>query len=317
MGRPSISLLVPCYNAEPYVSNFLAMAKAQTWPYHEIICFDDASTDRTSQLISAQGVQIVRINRNRGPAYARQMLMSVSTGEYVHFHDVDDLLSTRFVESISPLLSADTIGLCARKEVNKLGVETTVSLSGVDKSHPLDLVTGNFLHFNQAVFPAKLAKQHMMLAPELRILEDRLAFLSVAAGGAKFRYVDEPLTTFIKRAGSVTASQSHADGMDCLYTYWKRAQPLVGDRAQKLADYVSYTAWCYYYEDEAVYPQLKRIMESIKDSGLTPITNPSRIERQLGRFLNPAVIYWLRRKRAQPRSLNRSGTTAVGEKTNP
>jgi hypothetical protein len=140
----------------------------------------------------------------------------------------------------------------------------------------------------------------MMLAPELRVLEDRLAFLSMAASGVKFRYVDEALTTFVKRPGSITASQSHADGMECLHSYWERAAPLAGDRAQTLANYVSYTAWCYYFEDESVYPQLKRIMQSIRKVGLAPLQNASGAEQYLARLLAPEWIYWLRRKRARP-----------------
>jgi|GEM_PF-4096909 len=297
--RPSISLLVPCYNAEHYVRNFLAMAKAQTWPYHEIICCDDASTDQTAELIEAEGVSLIRTNRNRGPAWARRELLDVANGDFVHFHDVDDLILPRFVETMSPILDRETIAVCARKEISRSGTEKTVSLTNADFLNCVDLVLRNFIHFNQAVFPTALARKHMQLVPDLRVLEDRLAFLSMAAHGAKFRYIDDALTTFIKRDSSVTASQSHSDGMDCLYAYWKLAAPLVGDRAQTLANYVSYTAWSYYYEDATVYPQLKRIMESIKSRGLASIPNPSRFERHLARFLAPETIYWLRRKRSE------------------
>lgn len=295
--RPSISLLVPCYNAGSYARDFLTGAKGQTWPYHEIICYDDASTDRTAELIETEGIALIRSNRNRGPAYARQQLLEAATGDFVHFHDVDDLISPRFVEVMSPLLDGQTAGVCARKERDGRGGENTISLAHVDFSVG-ELAVRNFIHFNETVFPAALAKEHMQLAPDLRILEDRLAFLSMAANGLKFRYTDDVLTTIVRRDGSVTASQSHHDGMDCLYTYWKRAAPLVGNDIQALADYVSYTAWCYYYEDPAVYPQLKRIMQSIKNRGLSPLQNASSAERQLGRFIAPEIIYWLRRSRA-------------------
>lgn len=302
MGRPSISLLVPCYNAEAYVRGFLECAKAQTWPYHEIICYDDASTDRTPELIEAEGIPVIRANRNRGPAHARQKLLEAATGDFVHFHDVDDLVSNRLVETVSPLLDAETAVICKRKEIDQNGAEKIVTLANADFSNGRVLVTRHFIHFNQAVFPAAFTREHMQLASDLRILEDRLAFLSMAAGGVKFQYVDEVLTTFVKRSGSLTASQSRADGMDCIYTYWKRAAPLVGDHMQALADYVSYTAWCFYYEEAAVYPQLKRIIRSIQKRGLSPLQNASRAERQLARFFAPETIYWLRRSRAGWRS---------------
>jgi len=301
--RPSISLLVPCYNAEPYIRGFLASAKRQTWPYHEIICYDDASTDRTVSLIEAENITLIKSNRNHGPAYARRTLLAAATGNFVHFHDVDDLVSNRFVEIISPLLDNGTAGVCARDERDRKGGGKTISLAHADFSDSRELIARNFIHFNQAVFPAALAKRHMELADDLRILEDRLAFLSMAANGLQFRYVDNALTTMVKRGGSVTTSLSHPDGMNCLYTYWKRAAPLAGDQIQILADYVSYTAWCYYYEDATVYPQLKRIMRSIQGRGLSPLQNASRAERHLSRFLAPETVFWLRRNRASWGSL--------------
>lgn len=63
----------------------------------------------------------------------------------------------------------------------------TVSLADEDFSDSLDLVARHLIHFNQAVFPAALAREHMQLVPDLRILEDRLAFLSMAANAVKFR----------------------------------------------------------------------------------------------------------------------------------
>lgn len=295
--RPSISLLVPCYNAGPYVRDFLVTAKSQTWPYHEIICYDDASTDRTAELIENNGIPVIRANRNRGPAYARQQLLGAATGDFIHFHDADDLISNQFVEIMSPLLDDETAGVCARKERSLSGVEKTISLAHLVFTAS-ELAARQFVHFNQTVFPAALAKKHMQLAADLRILEDKLAFVSMAANGLRFRYIDDALTTIVKRAGSVTASQSHQDGMNCLYDYWKRAKPLVGDQVQALADYVSYTAWCYYYEDASVYPQLRKIMRSIQGHGLSPIQNLSGSERYLARFFAPEVVYWLRRSRA-------------------
>src|SRR6185369_11566262 len=119
---------------------------------------------RTAELIKPENVSLISSNRNRGPAYARQQLLEAATGDFVHFHDVDDFLSNRFVEVISPLLDKETAGICARKEIDKHGNEKTVSLSNAAALGSRELVVRNFIHFNQTVFPAASAKRHMDLA---------------------------------------------------------------------------------------------------------------------------------------------------------
>ena len=45
MNPPLVSILIPCYNAAPWLAQTLESASAQTWPDKEIILVDDGSTD--------------------------------------------------------------------------------------------------------------------------------------------------------------------------------------------------------------------------------------------------------------------------------
>ena len=47
MIKPMVSILIPAYNAEAWISETLRSAIAQTWEAKEIIVVDDGSTDRT------------------------------------------------------------------------------------------------------------------------------------------------------------------------------------------------------------------------------------------------------------------------------
>jgi len=87
-----IDLLVPCYNAAPYLKRLMDSVRAQTVPFANIICYDDGSSDDTSRAAQDLGLEIIRGEINRGPAFARNSLIERARSDWVHFHDADDLL---------------------------------------------------------------------------------------------------------------------------------------------------------------------------------------------------------------------------------
>ncbi|MBK8977033.1 MAG: glycosyltransferase family 2 protein [Planctomycetes bacterium] len=59
------------------------------WPLHEVIVVDDASTDDTAALAESLGARVLRLERNRGPAFARNRGAQVATGDVFFFTDAD------------------------------------------------------------------------------------------------------------------------------------------------------------------------------------------------------------------------------------
>jgi hypothetical protein len=103
-----ISAIVPAYNVERYVGAALASLLGQSAPFHEIIVVDDGSTDGTGsiagQYLGHPAVRIVHTD-NGGQGRARNLALSMATGEYVYFFDADDLLKLDFVASMQALLA--------------------------------------------------------------------------------------------------------------------------------------------------------------------------------------------------------------------
>ena len=92
---PLISILIPAYNAWPWIAETIRSALGQTWPNKEVIVVDDGSTDRTlrvAQQFEAKGVRVVT-QPNQGAAAARNTAFSLSRGDYIQWLDADDLLS--------------------------------------------------------------------------------------------------------------------------------------------------------------------------------------------------------------------------------
>jgi glycosyltransferase involved in cell wall biosynthesis len=87
-----ISVLIPAFNAEPYIGITLSSVVAQTDPCFEVLVVDDGSTDRTREIVRefAPRVRLIE-QRNCGPATARNLLLSEATGQFVAFLDADDV----------------------------------------------------------------------------------------------------------------------------------------------------------------------------------------------------------------------------------
>lgn len=90
-----ISIVVPAYNAEPFIAETLASVINQSYRNLEIVVVDDGSTDATAAIVRRLAEQDPRITllsvANGGVARARNIGIARATGDYVAFVDADDL----------------------------------------------------------------------------------------------------------------------------------------------------------------------------------------------------------------------------------
>ncbi|WP_052208592.1 glycosyltransferase [Croceibacterium mercuriale] len=87
----SISVVIPAYNAAPWLVDAIASVAAQDVPA-EVIVVDDGSTDDTVAVAERAGVRVLRHPAARGPSAARNSGARAATGDAVLFLDADDRL---------------------------------------------------------------------------------------------------------------------------------------------------------------------------------------------------------------------------------
>jgi glycosyltransferase involved in cell wall biosynthesis len=94
-----VSILIPCYNARPWVAQAIESALAQTWPEKEVIVVDDGSTDGSLEVIRSFGNAIrFETGPNRGGNVARNRLLELARGEWLQYLDADDYLLPQKIE---------------------------------------------------------------------------------------------------------------------------------------------------------------------------------------------------------------------------
>lgn len=106
-AEPLVSILIPAFNAQDFISDSIRSALSQTWPRKEVIVVDDGSTDRTraiAQGFAADGVRVVT-QKNQGAASARNTALSLCKGDYIQWLDADDLLAPDKIAAQMEVLS--------------------------------------------------------------------------------------------------------------------------------------------------------------------------------------------------------------------
>lgn len=121
-NNPKVSIVVPVYNAENFLSKCLEHLIHQTYKNLEIIIVDDGSTDNVASVYNKYKKQdrriIIQKQKNAGPSAAQNKGLSLSTGDYIHFHDHDDFVNLDFYElMIDAALKTNSDVLCG--EVNQ------------------------------------------------------------------------------------------------------------------------------------------------------------------------------------------------------
>lgn len=92
MSKPLVSVVIPVFNGERFLGQAIQSVLDQTYRPFEVIVVDDGSTDGSAALArSFPGVRVVE-QENAGPAAARNRGAAVAGGEFLAFHDADDLL---------------------------------------------------------------------------------------------------------------------------------------------------------------------------------------------------------------------------------
>jgi glycosyltransferase involved in cell wall biosynthesis len=112
---PKISVLMPAYNAEKYITEAIDSILAQTFADFEFIIINDGSTDRTAEIVrSYKDPRIVFVDneKNQGLITVLNQGMDMARGEYIARMDADDIsLPERFAKQIAFMDAHPDVGL--------------------------------------------------------------------------------------------------------------------------------------------------------------------------------------------------------------
>lgn len=169
---PQISVIVPVYKVEPYLSRCIDSILSQTFTDFELILVDDGSPDNCGKICDEYAEKDSRIlvihQENQGQAAARNNAVSIAKGEWIHFVDSDDLIHPQMLEILYSAVDETTqISMCGVYKGNNLSESFFSPKNDYSfKKHPVNedslilfMHSGDYLYW---VVWAKLIKKEII-----------------------------------------------------------------------------------------------------------------------------------------------------------
>jgi GT2 family glycosyltransferase len=211
---PSVSVIVPAYNAAPFIGATLGSICAQTYADFEIIVVNDGSSD-TEALERAVAPYIGRIvyltQPNGGAGAARNRGVKAATGEFLAFLDADDLWRRDFLREQMSFLDEGGYDL-VYADALLFGDDAFAGRRFMDSSPSTGAVT--FISLVEAtcnvITSGVLARRHRveaagMFDEDKSISEDFDLWLRMARNGARIGYNRRILLDHRVRKGSMSS----------------------------------------------------------------------------------------------------------------
>jgi Glycosyltransferases involved in cell wall biogenesis len=100
---PSVDIILPNYNKAKFLDEAIKSVITQTYKNWNLYIVDDCSSDDSLKIINnysnLNNVHIVKLNKNKGPAFCRNYAMRISKSKYISFIDSDDIWTKNKLET--------------------------------------------------------------------------------------------------------------------------------------------------------------------------------------------------------------------------
>ncbi|PSB52488.1 glycosyl transferase [filamentous cyanobacterium Phorm 6] len=288
---PRVSVIIPAYNCERYISIAVESAIEQTYQDWEIIVIDDGSTDNTRQILEPYRDVIQYVyQENQGAAMARNRACELAKGEFLAFLDADDFfLPEKLAKQIACFEADPSLGMVQNGwlMVDETGKDICASLPW-EAAPNLDLET--FVVYKNVRPSAMMLRREWWerlggFDPRFPPTEDLDFALRLALKGCKCVWLKEILTCYRQHdqnlmSGGPKVMKSMETVMEQFF-----ARPDLPDRIRKLKKAERYKclvwiAWRMYRDG-----YLAEMVECLQKSlYYTPFTGTETVFKWLENF---------------------------------
>lgn len=230
-SSPLISIIVPVYNVEPYVSKCLESILRQTYQNIEIIIIDDGSTDGGSDICDAYAHKDKRIKvihqSNEGLSGARNVGLRIAKGEFIGFVDSDDWIEADMYEYLLQNIQQQDadIAICGKwlewpKHGQVISVDSMVRMDRLNALSELiqDKVVQNYAWdkryraslFQGVTYPKGKAYEDIAVAYQVFLKSDLIIYLPL------------PKYHYLQRKGSIVWDASLKKSFDFVEARYNR-----------------------------------------------------------------------------------------------
>jgi glycosyltransferase involved in cell wall biosynthesis len=220
-----ISVIVPVYNTEKYLSNCLFSIINQSYQNIEIICINDGSTDSSLDICNKfkklDNRFTIYTKQNGGVSSARNLGIEVSKGAYITFVDSDDTIDQHMVEHLynKIVLFAADASTCGLIEYSEMGDKLSQSNNFNDTLLNNIKSLNFFSKYHRNGLCGKLLKKQLIDTPNIRfneslnISEDLLFCCEYFLKSKKIIHTSNPFYYYFRRSSSAMLSRDKSNDL--------------------------------------------------------------------------------------------------------
>lgn len=243
MNAVSISIIIPIYNAEAYLTDCLKSIQGQTFTDFEVLLVNDGSQDNSGKICDAFTKQDPRFHvihkTNGGVSSARNAGLELANARWICFMDSDDKVTSNYLKDLYDARNEKENTLIIQGFLTLLPDNTSINRNFSDEQYDVntihkafDLTNLNRLGFPFAkLFDIKIINQyHIRFIPEIHYWEDKMFlweymthihFLRTISG-MNYHY-------YIRNNGNNLSSKisTYESEIKCYHTYYDLTRILI------------------------------------------------------------------------------------------
>lgn len=248
---PLISIIVPVYKVEKYLSACVQSILAQRYRHLEVILVDDGSPDHSPALCDMFAQQDCRVKvihqQNQGLSGARNAGLDLATGDYIGFVDSDDTIAPDMYSNLYEALCTQDadMGICNYLYVDEEGNQY------LDPVNPIqdEVITGrdNILrkleedgNWHWVIACNKLYRKELFQGvryPIGKLHEDEFVIHQLLLKCQKVACVSDALYYYLKHGSSITGSTFTLRRLDGAEAAFSRAEAFLSNQVPPVSAY--------------------------------------------------------------------------------
>lgn len=206
--EPLVSVIIPLYNTEKYISQTIESVINQKYNNWELIIINDCSTDKGPEIVKKyqnqdERIKLINLEKNSGAAIARNVGIENAKGEFVAFIDSDDIWEkNKLKEQISFMLVNDyNFSFTDYIQIDEKGKELRTIKAPKILTYKKELLY-NHIATSTVIYNQKnLGKIYM---PNLRKRQDYATWLKILKNYTSGYGLNKSLTKYIIRSDSLS-----------------------------------------------------------------------------------------------------------------
>ena len=319
----TVSVIIPIYNVEKYLSKCLDSTINQTYKNLEIICVNDCSPDNSSLILeeyAKKDDRIIIFNRkqNGGIAAARNSGLEIATGEYIYFIDADDWIDLDYIEKMVDVAKKTHADIVANRNIM---TEFDNLSQQYFHANEAKLTLNSFISNKQGtenvfwtiwskLYKTSFLKDNNLTFPVGYIYEDLYFHYTSFAMANKIYYTKQSYYHYLDRNSSISKTDKNAGVnyikvYNLIYDFYKEHNLL--DKKIKIystipsfniKDENAYTIYKSYFDKTINYiNNNSEIFNELDLYFANNVANSASYEDYISKFPKSATISFLRRKK--------------------